>query len=29
MAQKRYDEALTLFQNLGKENPNDFRPVLA
>ncbi|XFA72036.1 tetratricopeptide repeat protein [Thermosynechococcaceae cyanobacterium Okahandja] len=29
IAQKQFDEALTLFQNLSKENPADFRPVLA
>ncbi len=29
VAQKQYEEALTLFQNLSKENPADFRPILA
>lgn len=27
--QQQFDDALALFQNLAKENPNDFRPVLA
>ncbi|ATS18725.1 tetratricopeptide repeat protein [Synechococcus sp. PCC 6717] len=29
IAQKQFGEALTLFQNLSKEHPADFRPVLA
>lgn len=27
--QRQFDDALVLFQNLAKDNPNDFRPVLA